>query len=77
MLKEKGSKHKLLRMRNKLTTHSRSPPDIITCFRNLFKAKITLAESKIPSRFIEVLKLLVEGSRVGLFTAALTYMTVL
>jgi hypothetical protein len=59
MLKEKGSKHKLLRTRNKLTTHSRTPPDIMKTFRNLFKAKITTSQSKNPSKYIEVLNLLV------------------
>jgi len=52
LLKEKGSKNKLFRNRNKLTTHSRTPPDIMKTFRNLFKAKITLAESKDPSKYL-------------------------
>ena len=77
MLKEKGSKHKLLRMKNKLTAHSRASPDILKTFRNIFKAKITNAESKDPSKFIEIMNLLHDAFKVSIFTAAVTYMTML
>jgi hypothetical protein len=77
LLKEKGSKHKLMKMRNKLTAHSRASPDILKTFRNLFKAKIINAESKSPAKRIEVINLLTDGVHAGVFTAAITYMSIL
>lgn len=43
----------------------------------MFKSKIIQAESKSAKRYIEAINVLFEGTKVGLFTAAITYLSIL
>ena len=72
-LKEKGSKYKLLHLKNRITSHSRMYPDKIKTFRCYFKALVLLADPRLDSKY-EALKMLFEGTKVGIFSNRVTWM---
>lgn len=73
----KGSKYKLLHLKNKLTLHSRIEPDILVTFMNMFKSKIMQAQDQSPNKYVKALDVLIAGTKAGYFTAAITFLSIM
>jgi hypothetical protein len=56
-MKEKGSKYKLLHMKNRITSHSRMHPEKIKTFKCYFKALVLLRTDHYMNQY-EALKTL-------------------
>jgi hypothetical protein len=54
-LKEKGSKHKYFQLKNKMTSSSRTHPQLLSLLWNLFKAKIMMSSITSPEELEEIL----------------------
>ena len=72
-LKNKDYKNKLFQVKNKMTTHSRMPPDVIKTLRNYVKGCLLLERGEGQERKAEALWWVLEGCKLGVMAGSLIY----